>query len=94
MSRREFIDCLNKEPKAFNCNFGSLIGGASMLGLFAFTQGLFWGLGAGAVGFTIGGWVSRQLFLGKLQSSIYWKMPLASIWLDKNAPLSSNRKEL
>ena len=94
MSRREFIDCLNNEPKAFNCNFGSLAVGIVMLALFGFTKGLFWGLGAGAVGFTLGGWLSKQWFLGNLQRSIYWKIPLPKIWLDKNAPLSSNRREL
>lgn len=94
MNRREFIDCLNKEPKAFNCNFGSLIGGVVMLVLFGFTQGFFWGLGVGAIGFTIGGWVSKQWFLGKLQRTIYWRIPLSKIWLDKNTPLSSNRREI
>jgi hypothetical protein len=34
MGRREFIDCLNNEPKAFNCNLGSLGGGIVMLALF------------------------------------------------------------
>jgi hypothetical protein len=55
---------------------------------------LFWGIGAGATGFTLGGWISKQWFLGNLQRSIYWKLPLPKIWLDKNTPLSSNRKEL
>lgn len=94
MGRREFIDCLNKEPKAFNCNYGSLIGGISMLGLFGFGKGLFWGLGFGAIGFTAGGWISRQWFLGKLQRAIYWKLPLSNVWLDKNTPHSSTRMEL
>jgi hypothetical protein len=94
MSRREFIDCLNSEPKAFNCNLGSLAGGVVMLVLFGFAKGLFWGLGFGAIGFTVGGWISRQWFLGKLQRTIYWKLPLSKVWLDKNAPLSSTRTEL
>ena len=94
MSRREFIDCLNNEPKAFNCNLGSLVGGLVMLGLFGFTQGFFWGLGAGAIGFTVGGWISKQWFLGNLQREIYWQMPLANLWLNKRAPLSSQRREL
>lgn len=94
MSRREFIDCLNKEPKAFNCNLGSLAGGIIMLGLFGFCKGLFWGLGAGAIGFAVGGFFSKQWFLGNTQRSIYWKLPLAKIWLDKNIPLSSIRAEL
>ena len=94
MSRREFIDCLNKERKAFNCNFGSLIGGGVLLALFGFGKGLFWGLGAGTAGYLIGGWISRQWFLGNLQRSIYWQLPFANIWLDKNTPLSSNRREL
>lgn len=94
MSRREFIDCLNKEPKAFNCNFGSLIGGLIMTVLLGFSKGFFWGLGAGVVGFIIGGFISRQWFLGNLQRNIYWKLPFANIWLDKNTPPSSGRKEL
>ena len=94
MSRREFIDCLNSEPKAFNCNFGSLIGGGISLALLGFSKGLFWGFGAGIIGFIIGGWVSRQWFLGNLQRKIYWSLPFASIWLDKNIPPSSNRREL
>ncbi len=94
MSRREFIDCLNKEPKAFNCNFGSLIGGGVMLALLGFSKGLFWGLGAGGAGFLIGGRVSRQWFLGNLQAQIYRQLPFANIWLDKNIPPSSQRKEL
>ena len=94
MSKREFIDCLNKEPKAFNCNYGSLIGGISMLALFGFIKGLFWGFGFGAIGFTAGGWISRQWFLGEIQRTIYWKLPLSNVWLDKNTPHSSNRMEL
>jgi hypothetical protein len=94
MNQREFIDCLNKEPKAFNCNFGSLIGGGIMLALLGFSKGLFFGLGAGVAGFIIGGYVSRQWFLGNLQRKIYWQLPFANIWLDRNAPASSMRKEL
>lgn len=94
MSRREFIDCLNKEPKAFNCSFGSLIGGGMMLALFGFGKGLFWGLGAGSIGFMLGGWISRQWFLGHLQRKIYWHLPLSSHWLDKNIPDSGARREL
>ena len=94
MSRREFIDCLNSEPKAFNCNFGSLIGGGISLALLGFSKGLFWGLGAGVAGFLLGGRLSRQWFLGHLQRKIYWQLPFANIWLDKNIPPSSQRKEL
>ena len=94
MSKRIFIDCLNKEPKAFNCNFGSLIGGVVNLVLFGFGQGLFWGIGAGAIGFVVGKWISNQWFLGNLQRNIYWQLPFASVWLDKNSPASSNRNEL
>ena len=94
MTRREFIDCLNKEPKAFNCNFGSLIGGGVSLALLGFSKGLFWGFGAGFVGFMLGGWISKQWFLGNLQRKIYWALPFADIWLDKNAPHSSRRREL
>lgn len=94
MSRREFIDCLNSEPKAFNCNFGSLIGGGALLALFGFGKGLFWGIGAGGFGFFIGGWISKQWYLGHLQRQIYWQFPFADIWINKHIPLSSNRREL
>lgn len=94
MSRREFIDCLNKEPKIFNCNFGSLACGGILFALFGFSKGLFWGFGVGIVGFVVGGWYSREWFLGNLQRKIYWILPFAKIWLDKNIPSSSERREL
>jgi hypothetical protein len=94
MSSRQFIDCLNREPKAFNCNFGSLIGGGIMLVLLGISKGLFWGFGGGAIGFTVGGYLSRQWFLGILQRSMYWYLPFANIWLDRRASLSSERREL
>jgi hypothetical protein len=94
MSSREFIDCLNKEPKAFNCNYGSLIGGGILLTLLGFSKGLFWGFGGGVAGFVMGGWISRQWFLGNLQRKMYWQLPFANIWLSSNAPSSSNRREL
>lgn len=94
MRNREFINCLNSELKAFNCNFGSLIGGFIILALLGFSKGLFWGLSGGVIGFITGGWISRQWFLGNLQRKIYGHLPFANIWLDKNTPLSSGRKEL
>ncbi len=94
MTRRQFIDCLNKEHKAFNCSFGSLIVGGIGLVLFGFGKGLFWGFGASTVGFLVGGWISKQWFLGSLQRKIYWHLPFADIWLDSNIPSSSNRREL
>ena len=92
--RRVFIDCLNKEPKAFNCNYGSIAAGVTLLAVFGLGKGLFWGGGAGAIGFVIGGWLSRQWFLGNIQKAMYWKLPFANIWLDTKAPQSSQRREL
>ena len=92
--RRVFIDCLNKEPKAFNCNYGSIFLGTISLALFGFGKGLFWGIGAGAIGFVAGSWLSNRWYLGHIQRIIYWKIPFVQFWLDKNIPASSDRREL
>ena len=94
MNQRTFVQCLNMEPKIFNCNYGSLIGGALMAAIFGFGKGLLWGMMASFIGFTVGAAISKQIFLGSLQSKIYWHLPFASIWLHKNVPSSSNRHEL
>lgn len=94
MQERVFVQCLNKEPKIFNCNYGSLIGGAVMATIFGLSKGLLWGIMASFIGFLIGGNIGKQIFLGTLQSKLYWHLPFAKVWLHKNAPSSSNRYEL
>ena len=92
--RRKFIDCLNKEPKLFNCNWGALIVGGVLLVVFSFGWGFFYGMGLGIVGFVFGGWLGREWYMGKLQRKLYWNMPYGNIWINKNIPSSSNRREM
>lgn len=94
MPRRVFIKCLNGQKKAFNLNFGSIIGSIIFVILFGIGKGLMWGAGAGAVGFMVGGWISDKWYIGVIQSYIYKKIPYANLWLSSNVPQSSNKYEL
>lgn len=94
MSSRIFIDCLNQEPKAYNCSIASLICGGIMLVFFGAIKGLFWAAGAGAAGFIVGAFLGKEWFAGNLQRNIFWHLPFASIWLENKAPPSSARTEL
>ena len=92
MTRRVFTKCLNNEPKAFNFSIGSIVGGVSLLALFGFGKGLMWGIGFGAIGFTVGGWISKQWFLGNIQRKLYWHLPSSRLLIDKNCPESHHLK--
>ena len=92
MARRKFSTCLNLEPKLYNFSIGAIIGGGVMLSLFGVGKGLMWGLGAGAIGFGVGGYLSKQWFLGQMQRKLYWNMPWADKVVDKNTPPSDLRQ--
>lgn len=92
MARRRFANCLNQELRAFNCSIGSLIGGGVCFVLFGLAKGIMWGIGFGSMGFMFGKWFSTSWFTGKLQRQLYWHLPWASLWIDKNTPNSHRRK--
>ena len=94
MAKRVFIPCINKEPKIYNFNYGTIAGAAICLLFVGLSKGLLWGLGAAAIGATIGGWLSKQWYLGKVQQNFYWYLPNAQIWIDKNIPDSSKSHEM
>lgn len=94
MARREFIACLNKQRKIWNYSYGSLIGAVIAAVIFGLPAGFLWGLGAGGVGFTIGGWIDKNLYLGSCQRLMYWVLPYAGDWLSRDIPESSQRYEL
>ncbi len=93
MQKRTFIPCLNKQRKLYNLSIESIIGWfiGLVLGL---TQGLLWGIGMGAIGMSLGSWIGKLLYKGKVQRFIYWHFPYTKYWLDRNAPNSSDREEL
>jgi hypothetical protein len=92
MSRRIFTNCLNQELKAFNFSIGSIIVGGIFLILFGVSHGVMWGLGAGAIGFRTGEWLSTQWFLGQIQRKMYKHLPGAKIFISSNIPASHQRK--
>lgn len=94
MTQRYFIPCLNKQRKLFNFSIGALVGGAVLFAFVGLVKGLLWGVGAGAIGFTVGDWLSTQWFIGGLQRALYWNLPYAKDWLDRNIPESSDSLEL
>lgn len=94
MQRRHFIQCLNKEPKFYNLNYGTIAGGAIFGALAGMAFGIIWAVFAGGVGAAIGSWVSKEYFKGNLQRGIYWHLPSLRFLVDKNLPDSSNIHEL
>jgi len=94
MKRRTFIPCLNKQRKLYNFSIGSLIGCAIAVILVGVSKGVIWGLGAGAVGFAFGNWISNSLYSGALQRFLYWNFPYAKDWHSRNIPESSEKEEL
>jgi hypothetical protein len=92
MTRRVFNNCLNLERKAFNFNYGSIIGGAIAGIIPGISSGLMYGFGGGAIGFMVGGWLSKQWHLGNLQRNLYWHLPYARYWLDREVPESHHRE--
>jgi len=94
MQRRHFIPCLNKEPKFYNLNYGTIVGGTIFATLAWMAMGFLWGVFAGGIGAAIGSWISREYFKGNLQRAIYWHLPYLRFLVDKNLPDSSNIHEL
>lgn len=94
MKRRVFITCLNKERKIFNFNLGTLIGAVVGFVIVGLSKGMIWGLGAGAVGFSIGSWISESIFKGYFQRFLYWNFPYPKDWISRNVPESSDKEEL
>lgn len=92
MTRRVFTKCLNKELKAWNHSIGSLVSGVVFSVLFGFGKGLMWGMGAGAIGFAVGGWLSKEWFRGQIQRKLYWYLPGQKLFIDKNVPPSFLRR--
>lgn len=92
MSRREFSTCLNREPKIYNCSIWSFVWAGTFLIIFFILKGFMWGLGAAGVGFGVGKWLSRQWFIGQMQRKMYWYLPCAGFFIDKNCPESHERK--
>lgn len=91
MARRIFTNCLNQETKAFNCSIGSIVGGGTLLIVLGLSEGLMFGLGGAVIGFTTGGWISRQWFLGNIQRMMFWYFPAGKFLIDKNIPESYHR---
>lgn len=91
--RRRFIACLNKERKIYNYSIGSLAGAVIGFAL-GVSKGLFWGLGAGAIGLTLGRWIGNLLYRGILQRFAYRHLPYTKDWIDKKVPDSADREEL
>lgn len=94
MKKRTFSQCLNKQRKFWNFSIGGVVGCASCALIFGLPKGVIWGLAAGAIGFVVGNWISRSLYLGYLQRGMYWYLPYAKIWLSPSIPESSEREEL
>lgn len=94
MNRRIFIPCLNKQPKIYNFNYGTVIGaiGCTILGWII--SGLLVGLIVGGLGSAFGGWLANQIFKGNVQRFLYWHLPYSRDLIDKNIPDSSNSHEL
>lgn len=92
MSRRVFSTCLNLEPKVFNFSVGGVVACAICFVIIGFWQGLLYGLAGGGVGFGVGSWLSKQWFMGQVQRKIYWHLPEARVFIDKNCPESHERK--
>ena len=93
MQRRTFIKCLNKQRKIYNLSIEAVIGWCIGL-VLGLSQGLLWGIGAAAVGLSIGAWVGKLIYKGNLQRLMYWHLPYTKIWLKPNIPNSADREEL
>ena len=94
MNERVFTKCLNHERKYWNRSLGSIVLGVLMFALVGLWQGLMWGLGSGAIGFVVGGMISKHWYLGLIQRKLYWNLPLAKTIVDRNTPDSSDRELL
>lgn len=94
MGKRVFISCFNQQKKIWNCSYGSIVGAVIFAVILGTSVGFIWGLGAGGIGFTVGGWIDKNLYLGKCQRLIYWLMPYSSYWLSGDIPESSQKYEL
>jgi hypothetical protein len=92
MTRRVFNNCLNLERKAFNFSFGAIIGCAGAGSIAGISSGLLWGFGGGAIGFAVGGWISKQWHAGNLQRYFYWYLPYAKIWINNEVPESHHQE--
>lgn len=91
MTKRVFTNCLNTEPKIYNSPVGGIIGCGILLFIFGIWQGLLYGLGGSAIGYIVGCWLSKQWFTGQVQRQIYWYLPGAKTFIDKNIPESCDR---
>lgn len=91
MSKKAFVTCLNDEVKIYNFPVMAVVvcaAGFAVVGLF---KGLIWGMGAGALGFVLGSWLSKEWHAGDLQRKLYWQLPWQKAWIHKNMPESHHR---
>ena len=94
MSRREFIPCLNRQPKIYNLAMVGVVGGVCGFAVIGLAKGILFGLAGGRVCFAFGSWLSGMMFRGYMQRFLYWNLPFAKEWLCKNIPESSNKEEM
>ena len=91
MYRRKFNNCLNTEAKIFNVSVVSLIFGGVVAVMLGLSKGLLFGFGGGIAGFILGGWVSKEWYLGNIQRKIYWNFAGQKIYIDSNIVESHHR---
>ncbi|NRB10187.1 MAG: hypothetical protein HRU35_01010 [Rickettsiaceae bacterium] len=92
MRNIRFNNCLNQPTKLYNVPIGGLIVGGFSLLLFSIIYGVVTGVVVMTLGFFLGNWFGKNWYLGRIQSYIYWHLPIAKILIDKKLPESYQRK--
>lgn len=91
MGTKAFITCLNSEAKIYNFPVAGVVLCIGCLVVAGLIKGLMWALGAGALGFVLGSWLSREWHGGNLQRKMYWYLPWQKVFVHKNLPESHYR---
>lgn len=94
MTRRTFNSCLNKEQRIYNFSVGSIACAALAFLFVGLAKGIVWGIGAAVGGYVLGDLLSKQWHEGNMQREIYWRIPFAKYYVDKNMPESHHRKTM
>lgn len=91
MQRRKLNNCLNTEAKIFNVSICSIVLGVGLAIILGLTKGLIYALCAGITGFILGGWISKEWYLGNIQRMIYRNFAGQKIYIDSKIVESHHR---
>lgn len=91
MAMKRFVTCLNGEAKIYNFPVMAVVLCIASFAVTGLIKGLMWGMGAGALGFVLGSWLSKEWHAGNLQRKMYWQLPGQKLIVHQNLPEAHHR---